>query len=197
MHVWYKGSTFWRGVLVLCGVACGGGSTTELEPELPVEVPAAEVSIATTTPQFARLDLCTRHELRGDQVPDFVPVPEGLRALTRSDCEGDAVSGWACEALVSHIDPDAKWNADADGDTVWGFAGGRVRTVLVAESLEGAASLEDVVKFYGARLNQDGWILMEYEHTTLVARRAADCIATVDVGLQPGALRVVVTLRGG
>ena len=98
---------------------------------------------------------------------------------------------------MSHIDPDAKWNADADGDTVLGFAGGRVRTVLVAENLEAAASLEDVVKFYGARLNQEGWILMEYEHTTLVARRDADCIATLDIGLQQGALRVVVTLRGG
>ena len=52
------------------------------------------------------------------------------------------------------------------------------------------------MKFYGANLNQNGWMLMEYEHTTLVARRADDCVATFDIKLQQSALQVVVTLQG-
>lgn len=182
-------------VLSLALAACGGAIEVS---EAPAETPPVEVTETPVAPAPARaqLDLCGGHELSPSALPSFLPVPDVLRPLAYAECAGDMAASPACAALVTHQDPRAKWNSSAGPDAVLGFAGGKLRAVLVAEALGGVGSLDDVVRFYGANLNQNGWMLMEYEHTTLVARRADDCVATFDIKLQQSALQVVVTLQG-
>ena len=188
----------WLCASALCFVlgSCGGSAKApELSSEeMPLAAPEEPVAVVL---QRAQLDLCTGQTVSPNALPSFLPVPDSLRPLTYAECAGDRAASPACVALTGHQDPRAKWNTSAGADAVVGFADGKLRAVLVGESLGGVGSLEEVVRFYGANLNQNGWMLMEYEHTTLVARRAADCIAKVEIGLQQGALRVVVTLRGG
>ncbi len=187
----------WLRVPTLCLVlgACGGAVEAP-EPdaeEVPIEVSDEPVA---AVPARAQLDLCVGQALSPNAWPSFLPVPDSLRPLTYAECAGDRAGSSACSALTEHQDPRAKWNASAEPDAVLGFAGGKLRAVLVAEALGDTGSLKDVVRFYGANLNQNGWMLMEYEHTTLVARRADDCVATFDIKLQQSALQVVVTLQG-
>ena len=182
-------------VLVLALGACGGAVEVS---EDPAEAPPVRVTEAPEAPAPARaeLDLCGGHELSPNVLPSFLPVPDTLRPLTYAECAGDRAHSFACTALTAHQDPHAKWNTSAKPEAVLGFASGKLRAVLVAEALGGAESLKDAVRFYGAHLNQNGWMLLEYEHTTLVARRADDCVATFDIKLQQSALQVVVTLQG-